>query len=237
MSDFSANNQERYFSLEEDFMNYKVDDLLYGYLFYHTSNVDVQVGWEKKKKFYLRIKDYNKMRKDLKKLLDVDTKTLKRHMDLLENNGLIWKETMKINKNEEEVYIFKSDDFIGYYQKVNYGMLEYLIQTGSKQKIKIYIYLLEKYQWKRRESKKYIFTKKEILEMLGYKANNTSSTNANYGMVSANLDSLYREGAILFETVKIKCNMEDGRELPVEMIKLEYVAEKVEDLRPVPKTK
>ena len=103
---------ERWFSLEEDFMNYKVDDLLYGYMFYHSTPIEES---KDKVKFYLRIKKYNTMRKNLKKLLDVDTKTLKRHLDLLMNNGLIWKEIMKINDKDEEVFIFKSDDFIGYY--------------------------------------------------------------------------------------------------------------------------
>ena len=222
---------ERYFSLEEDFMNYKVDDLLYGYMFYHATPIEEGVN---KMKFYLRMKKYNTMRKNLKKLLDVDTKTLKRHLDLLINNGLIWKETMKINDKDEEVFIFKSDDFIGKYQKVNYTMLEYLIRTSSKQKIKMYIYLLDKYQWKLKQKDCYIFTKRELLGILGYETKNISSTDMSYGIVSDNLDSLYREGALIFEVVKMKDKMENGREVLVERLKLTWIAEALEELRPVP---
>ncbi len=224
---------ERYFSLEEDFMNYKVDDLLYGYMFYHATPIEEGIG---KLKFYLRIKKYNTMRKNLKKLLDVDTKTLKRHLDLLINKGLIWKEIMKINDKDEEVFIFKSDDFIGKYQKVNYTMLEYLIRTSSKQKIKMYIYLLDKYQWKLKQNDYYIFTKRELLGVLGYETKNISSTDMSYGIVSDNLDSLYREGALIFEVVKMKDKMENGREVLVERLKLTWMAEALDELRPVPET-
>ena len=224
---------ERYFSLEEDFMNYKVDDLLYGYMFYHATPIEES---EDKVKFYLRIKKYNTMRKNLKKLLDVDIKTLKRHLDLLMNNGLIWKEMMKINDKDEEVFIFKSDDFIGKYQKVNYTILEYLIRTSSKQKIKMYIYLLDKYQWKRKENDCYLFTKRELLGVLGYETKNISSTDMSYGIVSDNLDSLYREGALIFEVVKMKEKMENGREVLVERLKLTWMAEALDELRPVPET-
>ena len=225
---------ERYFSLEEDFMNYKVDDLLYGYMFYHATPIEES---EDKVKFYLRIKKYNTMRKNLKKLLDVDIKTLKRHLDLLMNNGLIWKEMMKINDKDEEVFIFKSDDFIGKYQKVNYTMLEYLIRTSSKQKIKMYIYLLDKYQWKKRENEPpYLFTKRELLGMLGY-SQDVSSTSMSYGIVSDNLDSLYREGAIVFEVVKTQEKVDNGKKVvPVERLKLVWMAEALDELRPVPET-
>ena len=215
-------------------MNYKVDDLLYGYMFYHATPIEEGVN---KMKFYLRMKKYNTMRKNLKKLLDVDIKTLKRHLDLLMNNGLIWKETMKINDKDEEVFIFKSDDFIGKYQKVNYTILEYLIRTSSKQKIKMYIYLLDKYQWKRKENDCYLFTKRELLGVLGYETKNISSTDMSYGIVSDNLDSLYREGAIVFEVVKTQEKVDNGKNVvPVERLKLVWMAEALDELRPVPET-
>ena len=98
----------------------------------------------------------------------------------------------------------------------------------------MYIYLLDKYQWKLKQKDCYIFTKRELLGILGYETKNISSTDMSYGIVSDNLDSLYREGALIFEVVKMKDKMENGREVLVERLKLTWIAEALEELRPVP---
>ena len=101
----------------------------------------------------------------------------------------------------------------------------------------MYIYLLDKYQCKKKKNEPpYLFTKRELLGMLGYETKNISSTDMSYGIVSDNLDSLYREGAIVFEVVKMKDKMENGREVLVERLKLTWMAEALDELRPVPET-
>lgn len=59
----------------------------------------------------------------------------------------------------------------GKYKLVNYEMLSYLVNTRNSNAIKIYIYLLNKFQWK----ENYIFTLKELLVAIGYSENSNNS--------------------------------------------------------------
>lgn len=54
---------------------------------------------------------------------------------------------------------------------MNYEMLSYLVNTRNSNAIKIYIYLLNKFQWK----EKYVFTLKELLVAIGYSENSNNS--------------------------------------------------------------
>ena len=59
----------------------------------------------------------------------------------------------------------------GKYKLVYYEMLSYLVNTRNSNAIKIYIYLLNKFQWK----ENYVFTLKELLVAIGYSENSNNS--------------------------------------------------------------
>ena len=175
---------ERRFSLDEDFMNYAVDDLLYGAMQYLATFHPV------KKKLYLTEQNLKKNRKVLYALCDLDSRKLKAHIQKLMNRELVAAEDI----DNYASYTFPYD-YDGCYQLVDYEMLWYLVSTRNKFAIQIYVYLLNKYLWKNQTREKYIFTNKELQIALGYsedtKLAGTAITNV--------LESLSREGIIAFE--------------------------------------
>ena len=83
-------------------------------------------------------------------------------MEKLKENGLL--------SEDSENFYFPYNE-AGKYKLVNYEMLSYLVNTRNSNAIKIYIYLLNKFQWK----ENYVFTLKELLVAIGYSENSNNS--------------------------------------------------------------
>lgn len=213
----------RAFSLEEQFMNFKIDDLLYGFL-RGLSTVRPQVG-DQEAREYLPIKQYEKNKRLIANLCGCSTKTIKRHLDRLFDNGLLEEGVETLNGKDVSVYWLPPIE--GRYQIVEQDMVKYLVSTNSPNVIKIYIYLLNKYKWKRQTNEKYIFTKEELARALGY--SESTRTSELYTMLNNVIMSLTLEGLISFR--KIQCEIENcDRHKTTERMELVYVCEKFEEL-------
>ena len=79
------------------------------------------------------------------------------------------KESGLLSEDSENFYFPYNE--AGKYKLVNYEMLSYLVNTRNSNAIKIYIYLLNKFQWK----ENYVFTLKELLIAIGYSENSNNS--------------------------------------------------------------
>jgi len=213
--------QVRRFSLEKDFMDYSVNDVIYGYLSYN-STFDPN-----NKERYIYLKDVAKLKTELARMLDCTTRTVTNNINKIvinekNPNGLLRAGV----KNEEAVYFLIEGP--GRYQFVNYDILWYLLQTRSKIAIKVYVYLLNKYLWKKQTGEHYIFTIEEIAEAMGY--SNTSRTIR--PVISTLLDSFYREGLIKWREV-VEPMVVDGKTIPVTRRELLFVIERKSELFPV----
>jgi hypothetical protein len=77
---------KRRFSLEEDFMNFKTNDLLYGFMRGLSTARPVEGGkWQE----YLPIKEFKKNKRLIAGICDCSTRTIDRHIDLLFAAGLL----------------------------------------------------------------------------------------------------------------------------------------------------
>lgn len=153
-------HDEQYFrniSLEDNFMNYSVDDLLYAFMSYHAT-YDPHTN-----EYYLTERNWVKYRPLLKSIITL--RNCRNHLNSLISKGII------IHDETHMRYIFPHNGFKKY-QPVNNGMLYYLIITSNINVIKIYIYLLNKWLWKNKEHEPYYFTLKELREALGYSGSN-----------------------------------------------------------------
>ena len=173
--------KDRRFSLDDDFMNYSIDDLLYGAMQYLATFHPV------KKQLYLTKQNLMKNKKVLYTMCDLDSRKLKAHIQKLIDKGLIKEEMI----DEYPSYIFPYD-YDGGYQLINYEMLWYLVSTRSRFAIQIYVYLLNKYLWKAETKETYVFTNKELQIALGYSENTKLVDSA----ITNVLESLSREGII-----------------------------------------
>lgn len=208
------NEKTRRFSIDDKFIkNKKVNDILYGYLqsISHLDRNDRRFVYIDNKIQFATIE----------RILDngMKSKTLSRNFKFLLDIGFIEKgKTLDLYEKVVDVY-FLPYDKTSLYQMINIETLNYLIKGTNANVIKVYTYLLSKYNWKEKENCKYVFTKKEILIKLG-----ASTTNQrDYDKVNIIMDVLIKLNLIQIET--FYCSNKNGN--PTPKIRLLKVNEKV----------
>ena len=208
--------KDRRFSLDDDFMNYSIDDLLYGAMQYLATFHPV------KKQLYLTKQNLMKNKKDIYAICNLDSRKLKAHIQKLIDKGLIKEEMI----GEYPSYTFPYD-YDGGYQLIDYEMLWYLVSTRSKSSLQIYVYLLNKYLWKAETEEDYIFTNKELQIAVGY-SENTKLANS---IMSNILESLSREGIIRFVDEWQEMTNINGTQTKTCRHRLVFIAQTKEDLQ------
>ena len=220
-------NYTRRFSLEEDFMHYSVDDLLYGMMQYLATYHPIE------KRLYLTKASYERHRKEFYKIHDgVDNcKKLKAHLEKLINRGLVEETTVLCGKSERESYVFPYEkEEKTKYQIIDNEMLFYVISTRNKSAIQIYIYLLNKYLWKKEKGEMYVFDNTELQVAIGY----SEFTNLSSAWVTNILESFQREGVLNYEEFyQETINENTGEVIRFPQKRLTFVAQKKDELRRV----
>lgn len=206
----------RRLSLEQDFMNYKVDDLLYGAMAHLATYHPIE------KKLYLTVAAYRKNVKNFASLLDCDTRTVKRHLDALIKDGLIVQEKVKVNNKIYDAFVFIYD-YNSIYQLVDNDLLWYIVSTRNKQGVKIYNQLLDWYLWKQKEGEEgYVFTNRDLMRALGYSTDTPNSLVSE--MISNILESFSREGVIKYADFKDSVVTAEGKVVITSRRRLQFVA-------------
>lgn len=224
----------RRFSLEDDFMNFNTDDLLYGFLRTLSTAEPLYEKGKLSGKFqeYLTKKEYLKNKRAIAAVCGCSTRTVERHLERLFENGLLDEGIKEVNIDnkdgtethyEYECFWFPYDES-GKYKLLDKEMLSYLIATRNPQCIRVYLYLLNKFEWK----PNYSFTLLELQRALGY-SENTKGLSTMFGNI---VDSLAREGIIRYENV-YEYIEENGEIHKVPRKALKFVAKSVKQLRPL----
>ena len=224
VGDFFINEaRKRRLSLENNFMNYGIDDLLFGSMYY-LATFHPGAG-----KLYLTKKNYEKNRKNFYNLEDGgNAKTLKRHLDKLIEEGLVAEEEISVNGDKYSSYVFPYKHSEKY-QLIEAEMLWYIVSTRNRQAVKIYTQLLNWYLWKEKTDEYFIFTNKNIMKILGYSTDNKLASS----MVSNVLESLAREGIIRYEEFYESNIADDGTNIPTPKKRLLFVARSKSELSAV----
>jgi hypothetical protein len=209
---------ERQFSLDEDFMNYKTDDLLYGFLRSLTTVKPIYEDGTTTYREYLTKKEFAKSKKIIAGICGYSTRTLDRHINDLFEKGLL--DEGVEGENDTPVFWFPLNTT--HFKKIDKEMLRYLIYTRNAQAIKVYLYIRNKYEWKH----DYTFTIKEIQKELGYAAT-TDSAREMIGMI---LDSFCREGIMRLEKIVDYDYKDDGTPIAIPRMKIEFIATKINEL-------
>lgn len=221
----------RLFSLEEDFMNYKTNDLLYGFLrSLSTARPIYEEGKLVKWQEYLPIKTFKQNKKLIAGICGTTTRTIDNHINKLFEVGLLDEGVEiveKINKDgtvkqyEYECFWFPHNEN-NKYKIIDKEVVSYLVYTRNAHAIRIYLYLLNKFQWK----KGYIFTIQEIKEALGY-AESTKSCDA---LIKDCLASFKAEGLIKFEIIEMPIEESEYLQAKTYRMRLDYVCNSVSEL-------
>lgn len=219
---------QRRFSLEDDFMKYDTDDLLFGAM-YHLSTYHPE-----EKKLYLSRKNLLKNKKVIYELCGLNSQKLSRHLDKLIENNLIAETEMFIAGEKVPVYTFPFN-YDGNYQLIDNEMLWYLASTRNHQCIRIYVLLLRYYLWKQKVSQEqgetvyYTFTNTDLLSSIGYSTDNKLASS----MITNILESFQREGIINYEEYYEEIITNKGFSVPSPRKRLLFVAQNKNDLNKV----
>ena len=176
----------RKFSLEDDFMNLTIDDMVYGYI-QHMATFAPEL-----KKLYVLVDTVSMEKKDIARIIGRTPRTVSNRIKKLLDNGLLVEEQITLNGTNRLCYVIPQETK-GKYQIIYDEMLYYLICTRTTDCIKIYLYLKNKYDWKKKTNEYYSFTNAEILSALGYSDNYNGNASARIQCI---LDSFMREGVI-----------------------------------------
>ena len=189
---------KRRMSLEDDFMDHSTNDLLYGFMrcLSTSKENEGEVDSRQKRFEYLTFKEFSRYKKVIGSTLGCSSRTINNQLAKLEEAGLVQEVIMPLycEQNHQiydtSCYIFPYD-YDGNYKIIEKNMLKYLVDTRNGHVIRVYLYLLNKFDWK----PDYVFTLEEIKTALGF---SPSYSQANI-TVSNILDSLKREGIISYE--------------------------------------
>lgn len=162
----SLNKKEQYRMLiaDDEFLkDKKTHDLVWGYL--------QTISYLDKERIRFVYIDENmnasKIRENTGCCISVGT--VRNTINLYKKMGIIRKDKVmsKDGKKEIDVYVLAgTDDVIN--KLIPLDTLKYLVNTATENVIKVYTYLLCKYEWKLNSGEYYQFTQKELLEHIGY---------------------------------------------------------------------
>ena len=208
----------RKFSLEDDFMNLTIDDMVYGYI-QHMATFAPEL-----KKLYVLVDTVSMEKKDIARMIGRTPRTVTNRIKKLLDNGLLVEEQITLNGVNRLCYVIPQETK-GKYQIIYDEMLYYLICTRTTDCIKIYLYLKNKYDWKKKTNEYYSFTNGEILSAIGYSNNYDGIASARIQCI---LESLMREGVIKWASYT---EMVNGYTAPKK--RLLFVATGLNELAPV----
>lgn len=182
----------RKFSLEDDFMNLTVDDLIFGYIQHSATYVP------EKNLLYITADKVSKEKKMMAWIIDKSPRTVQRKIDTCVEKGLLIKREVELNNKPTWVYEIPQET-IGRYEIVQDDLMWYIICTRRQYCFKLYVYLLNKYKWKKQEGKEmYSFTCGELAKAIGYAASSADKGTVT-SIINMGLQSLKNEGIIDYE--------------------------------------
>lgn len=209
----------RKFSLENDFMNLTIDDMVYGYI-QHMATFAPEL-----KVLYVPVAKVSMEKKEIAKVINKTPRTVSNRINKLLDADLLKQEQLNLNGKDTLCYIIPQETK-GRYQIIFDEMLYYLICTRNVNCIKIYLYLKNKYDWKKKTDECYSFTNAELLTAIGYSGNYNGNISTYIQYI---LDSFMREGVIkwaeYYETNSY------GKPTPKK--RLLFVATGIKDLKPI----
>lgn len=106
---------------------------------------------------------------------DISLATVRNTIKLYKQIGLIYDDIITdLYGNNVKVMIL-SQNFT-YFSLIPYDTLKFLVDTSNENVIKVYAYLLNKFQYKQKEKQQYIFNLKELCAAVGYSAKSENTT-------------------------------------------------------------
>lgn len=159
--------------VSEKFNKKSINDWLYAYLqsisyvdkngvtFVYPKDVNLKSIW----KIHPWVLNTQKKTRDFEPYIRINYRTLARQMAILEGTGFVVRGSV-IGLDGKEIpnaYILPLPNDTPY-KLIPLITIKYMLRTLQPNCIKVYLYLLNKYEWKKKDNKIYVFTAKELIE-------------------------------------------------------------------------
>ena len=178
--------KQRSFTVQENakWMHYRINDILYGYLKVNAT-------------YYENPNDPDK---EVAKEMKCTERTIRNQIKILIEEGLLIEFTF-VSANGKEYPSYGIVQDAPPFTLISNEWLRHLIKSKSPNSLKIYIYLLNKHRMAQElKTGYYLFTQKELVEMLQYKATTKASINDSVKQI---LIDLKESGIIDFDEVYV----------------------------------
>lgn len=207
MTDTKEITNPRRIPVEGIFLHYRIDDIVYGYLqasatFNPTDKV-----------LYIPKKNMPRIKNELQIIIGCKSATTitNKINTLMENKLLAFDE-------DKQIYTFPYDRDEKY-KIIGADLLKELVVVYRPTVLKIFVYLLDKYEWKNQTNSEYIFTLTELAAAMGYAAS-SGRQDENTRII---LNHLRKTGLIDFEEFY---ELNENTRKPVPRMRLKFVKKK-----------
>ena len=206
---------------EGPFLHYSTDDIIYSYILASAT------FHPEYKMLYVRLDKLRNIKQELKVIMSDGrqdssiTRAINRAINRLDGTDgvldepLLLKDKLNINRQEHDVYLFREYDLKNReinYQIINADFLKEMVAVYRPYVVKIFIYLLDKMEWKRSQLEdSYVFTNVEIAKAMGYSETSSSWKEP----VRIALNHLKSAGYIDWEEFYEEQTLKNGRVVPV----------------------
>lgn len=190
--------------VEGIFLHYRIDDIVYGYL-------QASATFNPKEKIlYIPKKNMPGIKNELQIIIGCrSATTITNKINTLIENKLLALDT------EKQIYTFPYNQDERY-KIIGADLLKELVVVYRPTVLKIFIYLLDKYEWKKQTNSEYVFTLSELAAAMGYAAS-SGRQDENTRIV---LNHLRKTGLIDFEEFY---ELNENTRKPVPRMKLKFV--------------
>lgn len=161
--------------------NKKIDALLYAFLQQKSVPVQLDDGTYETRVYKEQIPTQD----DLCRIIRVGSRvTLRNRMSLLKENGFL--------EEYKEYYVLKNPEKA--FLHIPIDTLKFLIDACSSETIKTYIYLVQSFKYAETERRKYLFTKEQIMRVVGI-----SVSKVGYEKINNILDCLINNQLVVLQ--------------------------------------
>ena len=188
---------KRTFPITDTFMNYKLNDIIYGFMRCESTVEPVYdaYGNQIKGNEYIPRTKITANKKKLAELCGCTTRTIDNHIKKMLEAGLIAEPTEEEAKSMGFRYYFFPFRREDKYTTLRLEVLKKVVETGNPHAVRIYAHLLDQQNyWGKYRKQKYVFSQADLKKRLGYHETTKTADKA----ISKALEDLVNAGIIKY---------------------------------------
>lgn len=206
-------------SKDSPWMHHKINDILLAKIKVQASYYEFPNDPNEDRYLYITKEKYREIRRETATQMKCSEKTIDRSFRELLYAGLMTEFSFQ-KTDKKYCYGYGVTQEAAPFVLLTQEWLRYLATTDNIHSIKIYVYLLDKYLWKKKSGEMYNFTINELMDVIEYEKNSGRGRE----VINNILHEFYQRGIIKYENCFV--NIEGS---PIQYKQLQYLAQNEQD--------